>query len=108
MQSLRVLSTKGEEVFTDFIVQVKKGALGAPPIESLGKLPFSQEFSPYIEVPDKAAATLRIELGKYLFDLFETKNVPRIIFRNMICTKSWKTEIRFVSATMPRAIKETR
>lgn len=77
MQSLRILSRKGEEAFIDYINQVKTGSPDPSPIETLGKSLYSQEFSPYIEVPAEPPAKVRLGVGKYLFDLFEAKGIQR-------------------------------
>lgn len=77
MQSIRILNRKGEEAFIDYINRVKAGAPDPPPIESLGRSPYSLEFSPYIEVPVEPSANIRLGLGKYLFDLFEANGIQR-------------------------------
>lgn len=77
MQSLRILSVRGEEVFTDYINRVKAGAPDPLPIAELGKSPYSTEFSPYIQVPAEPTVSIRLGLGKYLVDLFEANGIQR-------------------------------
>ena len=76
MAEVRVLTDKGTELFTDYIVDVKENPTKAPPIEKLGNQPWSVEFTPHIEV-ENLSVTTRMELGKYLTDLFEANNVHR-------------------------------
>jgi len=77
IKNVRVLSRKGEEAFIDFIVRVKAGSTDPAPVETLGKSPFSQEFSPYVEVPNEPPSDVRMGIGKYLFDLFEANDIQR-------------------------------
>lgn len=95
MTSLRVISRKGEEVFIDFINQVKTGSIDPAPVAILGKSPFSQEFSPYIEVADEPPSNCRIDIGKYLFNLFEAKGIQRGELLNNPGMWSWLALIWF-------------
>jgi len=76
MAEIRILTDKGTELFTDYIMEVKENPTKAPPIEKLGHQPWSVEFTPHIEV-ENLSITTRMELGKYLADLFEANNVYR-------------------------------
>lgn len=77
MHSIRVLSRKGEEAFIDYILMIKEGTQNPPPIENLGKSPYSTEFTPFIEIPEEPQFNSRLEFGKYLFELFEKNGIKR-------------------------------
>ena len=89
MPSVRILNRKGEEAFTDYINEVKTGHQDPPPVNELGKPAYSQEFPYSIEIPNVPPATTRIELGTYLFDLFENYGVPRDQLVNAPGMWSW-------------------
>lgn len=76
MAEVRILTDRGTELFTDYIMDVKENSAQAPPIEKLGHQPWSTEFTPRIEVESLSVIT-RMELGKYLVALFEANNVHR-------------------------------
>jgi hypothetical protein len=77
MPQLRVLTDRGIEFFTDYITQVKANPFIAPPVDKLGNKTWSEEFTPNIEVTDLTSINTRMQLGKYLVDIFEASNVQR-------------------------------
>ena len=77
MPQLRVLTDRGIEFFIDYITQVKANPLIAPPVDKLGHNPWSEEFTPHIEITDLTCINTRMQLGKYLVDIFEASNVQR-------------------------------
>jgi len=76
MAEIRVLTDRGIELFTDYIMEVKETPDKAPPVDKLAHKPWSVEFTPHIEVAGLSVTT-RMELGKYLADLFQANAVHR-------------------------------
>ncbi len=76
MAVIRVLTDRGTELFRDYIMEVKVDSKKSPPVDKLSRLPWSSEFTPRIEL-DSLSVTTRMELSKYLVDLFEANSVDR-------------------------------
>jgi len=94
MAVIRVLTDKGIELFINYIQEIKEGSRALPPIDKLSRTPWSWEFSPRVEV-ENLSITTRMELGKYLVDLFEANSVDRKDILNNPGMWSWLTLLWF-------------
>ncbi len=94
MAVIRVLTDKGIELFINYIQEIKEGSRALPPIDKLSRVPWSWEFSPRVEV-ENLSITTRMELGKYLVDLFEANSVDRKDILNNPGMWSWLTLLWF-------------
>ena len=111
MASVRILTDKGNELFRDYIIEVKENPAISPPIDKLSHAPWSTEFFPHINVGNLDAST-RIELGKYLVELFEMGGVDRKNILNNPGMWSWLALLWFdtlcpINADGSRKVRES-
>lgn len=111
MASIRVLNEKGIELFRDYIIRVKVNPKEPSPIDKLSNTAWSSEFSPHIEVGN-VSASMRMELGKNLVDLFENNNVERKELLNNPGMWSWLALLWFdilcpIESDGSRKVRET-
>lgn len=88
MAAIRVLTDRGMELFRNYILELKDTPQNPPPINRLSQKPWSSEFSTHIEV-ENLSATTRMQLGKYLVELFQVKGVDRRDILNNPGMWSW-------------------
>jgi hypothetical protein len=88
MAAIRVLTDRGMELFRNYILEVKDDPQKPPPISRLSQKPWSSEFSTHIEV-ESLSVTTRIQLGKYLVELFQVQGVDRRDILNNPGMWSW-------------------
>jgi hypothetical protein len=111
MAAIRVLTDRGMELFRNYILEVKDNPQKPPPINRLSQKPWSSEFSTHIEV-ESLSVTTRIQLGKYLVELFQVQGVDRRDILNNPGMWSWLALLWFdnlcpVQSDGARKVRET-
>ena len=96
MAIIHVLTDRGMELFRNYILDVKQDPQKKPPIDRLSHRPWSTEFPPPIEVGTPPGTT-RMQLGKYLVELFEAYGVDRKDILNNPGIWSWLALLWFDS-----------
>jgi len=111
MATIRVLTDRGMELFRNYILELKDAPQKPPPINRLSQKPWSSEFSTHIEV-ESLSVTTRMQLGKYLVELFQVKGVDRRDILNNPGMWSWLALLWFdnlcpVQSDGARKVRET-
>ena len=88
MAAIHVLTDRGMELFRNYILEVKDDPQKPPPTNRLSQKPWSSEFSTHIEV-ESLSVTTRMQLGKYLVELFQVQGVDRRDILNNPGMWSW-------------------
>lgn len=111
MAVVRVLTDRGMELFRNYILEVKEDPQKPPPIDRLSQKPWSSEFLAHVEV-GSLPVTTRMQLGKYLVELFEACGVDRKDILNNPRVWSWLALLWFdnlclVESDGSRKVRET-
>lgn len=111
MTEIRVLADRGTELVRDYLAGVKTDPKKSPPLDKLSHSPWSSEFTPHIEV-ESLPAKSRVEIGKYLVELFKKSGVDRKELLNNPGVWSWLALLWFdslcpVEADGTRRVRES-